>query len=53
MFKALNPAGAATVLVVVLGAETATWAGAGRLIFGIFMVTLLGEVARWLMLKLP
>lgn len=53
VFKALNPAGAATVLVVVLGEETATWAGAGRLIFGIFLVTLLGEAARWLMLKLP
>jgi hypothetical protein len=51
LFKALNPAGAATVLVVVLGAETANWSGAGRLIFGIFLVTLLGETARWLMLK--
>lgn len=51
-FNALNPAGAATVLVVVLGAETANWAGAGRLVFGIFLVTLLGETARWAMVKL-
>ena len=46
LLKAISPAGAATALVLALGAETATLAGAGRLIVGIFLVTLLGELSR-------
>ena len=51
-FKAVSAAGAATALVVVVGAETADWAGAGRLLVAILVATALGEVARRGILKL-
>lgn len=50
--KAPNPAGGATAVVVAMGAETATWAAAGRLLIGILLVTTLGEIARQAMLRL-
>ncbi len=43
---AKTPAGAATALVVALGAETASWGGAGRLVMGIALATALGEGVR-------
>ncbi len=46
VLKATSAAGGATALVVALGAETATAAGAARLVAGILLVTLLGETAR-------
>ena len=49
--KATNPAGGATAVVVASGLETATWLGAGRLLIGIALVTVLGEVARRIVLR--
>lgn len=43
---ATTPAGGATAVVVAVGAESATWAGAFHLAVGILLVTGLGEVAR-------
>lgn len=51
MLAATSAAGGATALVVALGAETATAAGAVRLVAGILLVTVLGEAARWLVLR--
>ena len=48
---AKSPAGGATALVVALGAETASWSGAGRLVVGIALVTFLGEMVRQVMLR--
>lgn len=48
--KATSPAGGATALVLSLGLETPTWAGAGRLLVGIVLVTILGEIGRRLVL---
>lgn len=49
--RATSPAGGATALVIALGAETANWAGAGRLATGIVLVTVLGESARQLIVR--
>jgi hypothetical protein len=46
LLKAISPAGAATALVLAVGAESASLTGAARLIVGIILVTLLGEAAR-------
>lgn len=51
LLNAKTPAGGATALVVALGAETASWAGAGRLVVGITLVTVLGEAVRQVMLR--
>ena len=51
VLRATSAAGGATALIVALGAETATVDGAARLAAGILLVTLLGEAARWLVLK--
>ncbi|WP_428488318.1 HPP family protein [Rhodopila sp.] len=51
VLKATSAAGGATALVVALGAETATEAGAIRLFFGILLVTAIGEAARQLILR--
>jgi hypothetical protein len=51
ILRATSAAGGATALVVALGAETATEEGAIRLVAGILLVTLLGEVSRWLILR--
>jgi hypothetical protein len=49
--KATNPAGGATAMIVAMGLETANWSGAGRLVVGIALVTILGEAARHLILR--
>ena len=49
--KAKTPSGGATALVVAIGAEVATYAGAFRLLVGIILVTALGEAARRLLLS--
>jgi hypothetical protein len=49
--RATSAAGGATALVVALGAETATKDGPIRLVAGILPVTVLGEAARWLLLR--
>ena len=49
-FRVTSPPGAATALIVALGAETPDWAGALRLIAGIILVTALGETGRRLIL---
>jgi hypothetical protein len=49
--KATSPAGGATALVVALGIETPNWAGAGRILVGILLVTVIGEVGRQLILR--
>lgn len=51
-FQAKSPAGGATALIVALGQETANWSGAGRLITGILLVTVLGEIARRIVLRM-
>lgn len=51
LLAATTAAGGATALVVTLGAETATAAGAVRLATGIVLVTLLGEASRRLILR--
>ena len=50
VFKTTSPPGAATALIVALGAETPDWAGTLRLIAGIILVTTLGEIGRRLIL---
>jgi hypothetical protein len=50
LLRATNSAGGATALVVALGAETATIAGAVRLVAGIVLVTAMGEAARRIIL---
>lgn len=49
--RARTPVGGATALVVALGAETASWGGAGRLVAGIVMVTVIGEGVRRAVLR--
>jgi hypothetical protein len=49
--KATNPAGGATAVVIAIGAETATLAGAFHLAVGILLVTALGEAARQAVLR--
>ncbi len=49
---ATSPAGGATAVVVASGVETATWLGAERLLLGITLVTVLGEVARRIVLRI-
>lgn len=50
-FKATSPAGGATALLLALGTETPNWAGAGRVLVGIFLVTVIGELGRQLILR--
>jgi hypothetical protein len=50
--RAINPAGGATAIILAVGAESADWAGAGRLLCGISLVTLLGEAARLTLLRM-
>ncbi len=49
--NAISPAGGATALIVTLGAETADWIGALRVVVGILLVTCLGEATRHLLLR--
>ncbi|MGI4977948.1 MAG: HPP family protein [Janthinobacterium lividum] len=49
--QARTPVGGATALVVALGAETASWGGAGRLVVGIALVTAIGEGVRRAVLR--
>lgn len=49
--KAISPAGGSTALVVAVGMETANWAGANRLAVGIVLATVLGEIARQIILR--
>lgn len=50
--KATNPAGGATALVVAIGAESPEWRGLFHLVIGIALVTVLGEAARRIVLRL-
>jgi hypothetical protein len=50
--RATNPAGGATAAVVALGTEYATAAAALRIAVGIVLVTILGEAARMVVLRL-
>ncbi len=50
--RARSPAGGATALIVALGLETANGAGVGRLVIGIALVTVLGEAARQIIIRL-
>ncbi|MGU3664118.1 HPP family protein [Methylobacterium sp. A49B] len=52
LLGAINPAGGATVLIVTLGSEAATWVGAARLTAAVLLLTALGEGARRLSLRL-
>lgn len=51
LLRATSPAGGATAVLIAIGGESADWAGAGRLLAGILLVTLLGEAARLLILR--
>ena len=46
-----TPAGGATALVAAIGIETVTWIGATRMLVGIAIVTVLGEIARQFLVK--
>jgi HPP family len=52
LLGAINPAGGATALIVTLGSEAATLAGAARLAAAVLLLTALGEGARRLSLML-
>lgn len=52
LLGAINPAGGATALIVTLGSEAATWAGAARLTVAMLLLTVLGEGVRQLSLRL-
>jgi len=52
LLGAVNPAGGATALILTLGSEAATLAGAVRLTTAVLLVTALGEGARRLSLML-
>ncbi len=52
LLGAINPAGGATALIVTLGSEAATLAGAGRLTAAVLLASALGEGARRLSLRL-
>lgn len=49
--RCVSPAGGATAIIVAFGEESASWLGVQHLLAGILLVTLLGEAARWLVLK--
>ena len=51
ILKAVSPTGGATALVVAIGAETADWEGGARLLVGIALVTLCGDIARRMVLR--
>jgi len=51
VLNATSPAGGATAIVLAIGAETPGWAGFGRMIVAIALVTALGELSRRIMLK--
>lgn len=51
LFKATSPAGGSTALVLALGLETPNWAGVGRILVGIILATLIGEIGRQLILR--
>ena len=48
---AISPAGGATAVVFAIGAETANLAGVGRMLAAILLVTVLGELARRIILR--
>ena len=50
--KAKAPAGGTTAIVVAIGAEMANWKGAVDLLVGIVLITILGEAARRLILRM-
>lgn len=50
--EARSPAGGTTAVVIAIGAETATAAGALRLAVGIVLVAILGEIARRVLIRL-
>ncbi|MFC6746229.1 hypothetical protein ACFQFG_17005 [Methylobacterium persicinum] len=52
LLGAINPAGGATALIVTLGSEAATLAGALRLTGAVLLVTALGEGARRISIRL-
>ena len=49
--KARSPAGGTTAVVVAVGAEMANAAGAVRLVGGIILVAILGEIARQILIR--
>ncbi len=49
--KARSPAGGTTAVVVAVGAEMADWSGAMRLLGGIVLVAVLGEIARQILIR--
>ena len=49
--KARSPAGGTTAVVVAVGVETANLAGAMRLVVGIVLVAVLGEIARRILIR--
>jgi CBS-domain-containing membrane protein len=51
ILQASSPAGGATAVVLAIGAETANWAGFGRMVLAIALVTALGEIGRRAMLR--
>ena len=51
LLRARTPVGGATALVVALGAESASWGGAGRMAVGIALVMVLGEGVRRAVLR--
>ncbi|HEX2939838.1 MAG TPA: HPP family protein [Rhodopila sp.] len=50
MFRAENPTGGATTLLIALGSEPATWGGVAIMLVGVTLVSLLGETARFSLL---
>lgn len=50
--RARSPAGGTTAVVVAVGVETANLAGAGRLVVGIVLVAVLGEIGRRIRIRL-
>lgn len=49
--RAKNPSGGATVLLMALGTEPASWRGVVIMVVGILLVSALGETARWMILR--
>lgn len=49
--KARSPSGGTTAVVIAIGAETANVAGAIRLVVGILMVVILGEIGRRILIR--
>lgn len=49
--KARSPTGGTTAVVVAVGVETADFSGAARLLIGIVLVAVLGEIARQILVR--